>query len=200
MEFALAFSYFTAGKTTEKLKSILNPTVSNTCSHVPSAVYISIIAIQCSFFNFQSWGYTIALGQFCNSLESWNLSNSTPFTLSSPVSVPSTNSDNGPFTSKGIAATFGPEKAFHHSSTLQSRNPFPTFPIDPKTPLDTMSWAWMLYSQFGEFQVSSYPSPHSLVSRFYNVSAHEVLFCHKPFLYAPAHPDTNAFLRHSGWK
>jgi hypothetical protein len=157
---------------------------------------------QGSFLTFQSFGYERALSAFCNNLEAWNPSNATTFTLSSDPSVLDTNSLDSIPTSAGIAATYTPKDAFYaylYASIEKGKADNAFFPGNPRTMPDTVSWTWQLCTQFAQFQVSQYPSPTNLISRFYNVTAHSIYFCHSLFPYAPEYPQVQEILKYGGW-
>ncbi|MCJ1401788.1 hypothetical protein MMC11_005005 [Xylographa trunciseda] len=156
---------------------------------------------QGSFFNFQTFGYAIGLGTFCLQLESWTPSNP-PFTLTSPPSTITNNSDNSPPTTAGIAATHGPQNAFYavlYAIIQKGISDYTKFPGNPRAPADAVAWHWQLCSEFGEFQVSSPHNAHNLVSRFYDVPGTEAHMCQSLLPYAPARPNIAAFLKYGGW-
>ena len=159
---------------------------------------------QGSFFNFQSWGYAQSLGKFCDQVESWDPSNSTPFTSSSTLADLSTNSLDRTPTPSGLASsTHSEENAFYaylYAVIQKSIQDWRMFPMNPRTLPDTASWTWQLCTQFAQFQVSQYPSPHYLVSRFYNITNHEDFYCHAVFPYAPPKPRIQEVLKYGGWK
>jgi hypothetical protein len=159
---------------------------------------------QGSFFNFQSWGYAQSLGIFCNQLESWDPSSSTPFTITSNLSALSTNSLGRTPTSSGLASsTHSPKNAFYayiFSVINKSIQDWNMFPQNPRTLPDTASWTWQLCTQFAQFQVSQFPSPHNLVSRFYNITNHEEWYCRGMFPYLKGKPEVEEILRYGGWK
>jgi len=167
--------------------------------------YASILScpLQGSFLSFQSFGYQLALGKSCNQLETWNPSNATEFTLSSDPSELDLNSLDAPPTSAGIAATYSPKDAFYayiYASIEKGKADYAFFPGNPRTMPDTISWTWQMCAQFAQFQVSQYPSLKSIISRFYNVTAHEIYFCHELFPYAPAFPQVDEVLKYEGWE
>ena len=97
---------------------------------------------QASFFHFQSFGYTIALGRFCDQLEAWNPSNFTNFTLESSPSVLISNSDDSPITDIGVGATYGRKSAFYaflYSTIQKSILDHERFPQNPRTASDNAS-------------------------------------------------------------
>lgn len=152
--------------------------------------------------DFQSFGYNRALGEFCNQIEQWNPANFSGFTMTSPSSALSTNSDDANFTAGGIAATYGAEKAFYaylFAQITKSIRDLKEFPGRRRAKLDDASWKWQLCSQNGQFHVSSYPNPTNIVSRFYNFTNHAKHFCHDMFPYAPDKPDVDSYLKYGGW-
>jgi Serine carboxypeptidase S28 len=157
---------------------------------------------QGSFFSVQGFGYEVALSRFCNQLETWNPFNATNFTLSSDPSTLDCNALDGPPTRAGIAATYSPKDAFYayiYATIEKGKADYASFPGNPRSMPDTVSWTWQLCTQFAQFQVSQYPSPKSIISRFYNVTAHEIHFCHALFPYAPALPRVDEILKYGGW-
>jgi hypothetical protein len=157
---------------------------------------------QASFFSFQSFGYEIALSTFCTQLSTYNPSNSTPFTISSPLSVLSNNSDSLPPTSAGVAATYGSKAAFYafiYATIQKSEFDWSSFPIlNLFTPADAASWKWMLCNQIAQFQVSQFPSSTNLISRFYNISGTEAFFCHELLPYTPKFPNIESMKVYGG--
>ncbi|MCJ1288982.1 hypothetical protein MMC34_000513 [Xylographa carneopallida] len=157
---------------------------------------------QGSSFNFQSYGYAKGLSTFCRQLETWTPFNTSSFSLETPSSVITNNTDNSPPTAAGIAATQGAQNAFYALlyAIIQKRiSDYRMFPSNPRAPGDAAAWYWQLCSEFGEFQVSSPHNAHNLVSRFYNVSGTEANMCRSMFSYAPARPNIEAFLKYGGW-
>jgi hypothetical protein len=192
------------------LTSEANPSSNLTNPDIhPESLSYSVIAsilayvFQDSAVTFQAFGYEASLGKFCNQLESWNPSNFTNFTLESPSSVLTSNSGDGNITSAGIAATHGAEKAFYafiHATIQKGMSDYASHPGRVfEDPQDRMSWVWQLCSQFAQFQVSSYPSPTNMISRFYNITGILDHFCHGRHPYAPAVPDVGAILKYGGW-
>jgi hypothetical protein len=154
-----------------------------------------------TFPTFQSVGYRV-LNKFCNRLESWNPDNATIFTLDSPLSVLEENSFDATPTADGVRAKFGPDSAFYAfiSATIQSSKALPGSPsrqIGSKS--DKVSWTWMLCNQFGQFQVSQYPSPTSIISRYNNITSFLDNFCHKSFPSLPKQPKVSEILKYGGW-
>ncbi|MCJ1394463.1 hypothetical protein MMC18_007341 [Xylographa bjoerkii] len=158
---------------------------------------------QGSFFNFQSFGYAMGLSTFCSQLETWTAFNSTSFTLTSPPSVITNNSDNSHPTAAGIAVTQSPRNAFYallYANIQKGISDYTMVPGNPRAPADGAAWHWQLCSEFGEFQVSSSYNAHNLVSRFYNVTGTEAHMCYSMFPYAPARPNIDAFLKYGVWE
>jgi hypothetical protein len=158
---------------------------------------------QSSSFNFQSFGYERSLGTFCNQLETWNPANSTHFTTTSNLSVLDTNDLSHTPTSIGLATASNPKHAFYaylHALIHKSISDFQQFPKSPRKRADTASWNWQLCTQFAQFQVSQYPSPHNLLSRFYNLTNQFDWYCHGMFPYAPEKPAVEEVLKYRGWK
>ncbi|MCJ1320044.1 hypothetical protein MMC15_005380 [Xylographa vitiligo] len=150
----------------------------------------SILAypFQRSFFSFQSYGYAIALSTFCHQLETWTPFNTSSFTLTSPPSIITNNTNNSPPSAVGIAATHGPQPAFYALlyALLQKGHADSTAPPHhPRAAGDAAAWLWQLCSEFGEFQVSSPHNPYNLVSRFYDLSGTAAHTCHTHFTYTP---------------
>ena len=130
---------------------------------------------QGSFLTFQTFGYALALGAFCNNVEA------------------------------GAAATPGPENAFYaylNATVQKGKADYQFLPGNPRAAVDTASWIWQLCSQFGQWQVTqAYSSPSTnLISKFYNVSSTEANYCHILFPYAPPVPDIAAILKYGGWR
>ncbi|TVY83653.1 putative extracellular serine carboxypeptidase [Lachnellula suecica] len=151
---------------------------------------------------FQISGYNGALGDFCNEIELWNPSNFSGFTMDSPISVISNNTLDSNFTNAGVASTYGDEKAFYaylFSLIQKSIRAAEQFPRNWRIRHDEISWAWQLCSQNAQFQVSSYPSPTNLLSRFYDITNHAKHFCHDRLPFVPEQPDVDAILRYGGW-
>jgi hypothetical protein len=161
---------------------------------------------QASSFHFQSFGYERSLGTFCNQLETWNPSNSTPFSMTSNISVLETNDLSRIPTPTGLAAsspTDGDKHAFYaylYATIQKSLSDFSASPNSRRKRADIASWTWQLCTQFAQFQVSQHPSPHNLISRFYNITNHLDWYCHGMFPYAPKQPGVKDILRYGGWK
>ncbi|KAN0108655.1 Serine carboxypeptidase S28 domain containing protein [Hyaloscypha variabilis] len=191
---------------------ILNPKANSSLPNYPEYPcdlnYWEIASIlsypfQGSFLSFQSFGYQLALSKFCNTIETWNPSNATNFTFSSNSSDLEINSLNALPTSAGVSANYSPKDAFYaymYASIEKRKADFAFFPGRSRSMPDTVSWTWQLCTQFAQFQVSQYPSPKSIISRFYNVTAHKIYFCHELFPYAPEFPQVDEILKYGGWE
>lgn len=154
-----------------------------------------------TFPTFQSVGYK-ALNSFCNYLETWNPDNATEFTLESPLSVLANNSFDSSPAPDGIRAKHGPKSAFYAfiSASIQISKTKPGSPSRQVGSMsDRASWNWMLCYQFGQYQVSQYPSPNSIISRFNNITSFLESFCHSKFSYAPEQPKVSEILKYGGW-
>jgi hypothetical protein len=156
---------------------------------------------QGSFLAFQSFGYNLALGSFCNNIEQWNPKNFTQFTMTSPSSVLANNSEDAQFTAAGVAATYGPEAAFYsylHAIIQKGIADKAFFPGTPRSPIDNASWFWQLCTEFGQWQVSEPTDKVRLLSSFINVTSTEYNDCYKSYPYAPEYPD-RVILKYGGW-
>ena len=150
--------------------------------------------------HFQSFGYERSLGGFCNDIDTWN---STPFTGTSNLSFLITNDlSHYPTSSVSAASTASKHTFYAYLQALvqKSISDFRGNLNQPFSRADSVSWRWQLCSQDAKFQVSQYPSPHNIISRFNNVSNHLEWFCRGIFPYTPAMPDVDAILKYGGWK
>lgn len=159
---------------------------------------------QGSFFNFQSGGYEVSLSAFCDQMQSWNPSNFTGFNIDSPASVLGNNSDDSPITSLGIAATYGPENAFYAYIYSTIRKELEDWARDSfipqiRTSADNAAWIWQLCTEMAQFQVTQFPDPHSLVSKFYNLTGVTDHFCRDTLPFAAPQPDVQKILKYGGW-
>ena len=107
---------------------------------------------------FQSVGFGVSLGSFCDHFESWNPETFPGFNLSFPLSSITDNSDDALPTAEGIAATYSAEKALFAylcSRVLKAASDKFSRPGGARRPpVDFMSWNWQLCSQNAQFQLS----------------------------------------------
>ncbi|MCJ1323696.1 hypothetical protein MMC10_000357 [Thelotrema lepadinum] len=149
----------------------------------------------------QSFGYTQALGAFCDRLEMWNPSNFT-FDMDSPSSVLVNNTDDLQPTISGVAFTYSEEVAFYaylHASIQKGISDHAFSPGSRRSALDQWSWPWQLCSEVGQFEISNASYPTNIISSFINASSSEA-DCHARFSYAPPKPDIGSLSKYGGWQ
>ncbi|KUJ16066.1 uncharacterized protein LY89DRAFT_587448 [Mollisia scopiformis] len=143
-----------------------------------------------------------SVGSFCDYLETWNPNNAPEFSFKSPLSILADNSFDAKPTTDGVKAKHGPKSAFYAfiSATIQVSKTLPGSPSRQIGSIsDRVSWTWMLCNQFGQFPVSQYPSPTSIISRYNNITSFLENFCHGTFPYTPDQPKVLEILRYRGW-